>query len=90
MTQPLNPFPFLHSELIDQALFVFALEVESAGEYEQVNKVFTGCGKVNAAYELTKAINLHRPQLIVNLGSAGSNQFKRGELFAAQIFFSVT
>jgi adenosylhomocysteine nucleosidase len=60
--------------------------MESAGEFEQANKLFTGCGKVNAAYELAKAIYLYRPQLIVNIGSAGSNQFKRGEVVCCTKF----
>lgn len=71
---------------LHQALFVFALDIESAGEFEQVTKLFTGCGKVNAAYELTIAIHRHRPQLIVNLGSAGSNHFKRGEVVCCTKF----
>lgn len=71
---------------LTKALFVFALEVEIAGEFDHVNKVITGCGKVNAAYELTKAIHRHKPSLIINLGSAGSNQFKRGEVICCTKF----
>jgi adenosylhomocysteine nucleosidase len=70
----------------DRSLFVFALPSEAAGEFDEVNKILVGIGKVNAAYELTKAIATHRPQLIINLGSAGSNQFKRGEVVCCTKF----
>ena len=71
---------------LDKALFVFALDIEAAGEFESVHKVISGSGKVNAAYELTRTIYQHRPTLIVNLGSAGSNQFKRGEVICCTQF----
>src|SRR5215218_2067595 len=67
-------------------LLVFALDIEAAGEFENFNTLFTGAGKVNAAYQLTKAIHQQRPELIVNLGSAGSNQFKRSELICCSQF----
>lgn len=72
--------------LSERTLFVFALSSEAADEFEHVNKVVVGIGKVNAAYELTKAIDKHRPQLIVNLGSAGSNFFRRGEVVCCTKF----
>jgi len=71
---------------LQDALFVFALDMESADKFEQVRKLFTGCGKVNASYELLKAIQHQRPQLIINLGSAGSNHFKRGEVVCCTKF----
>jgi len=67
-------------------LFVFALESEAAGEFDDVTKLIAGVGKINAAYELTKAIQHHKPNLIVNLGSAGSNVFKRGEVVGCTKF----
>jgi len=70
----------------DNTLFVFALDLEVAGEFDHVNKVIVGVGKINAAYELTKAIYSNRPKLIVNLGSAGSNIFKRGEVVCCTKF----
>ena len=72
--------------LNDNTLFVFALDLEVAGEFDHVNKVIVGVGKINAAYELTKAIYSNRPKLIVNLGSAGSNTFKRGEVVCCTKF----
>ena len=69
-----------------KALYVFAMDIESAGEFDHVAKVITGAGKVNAAYELTKAIQHHQPALIINLGSAGSNFFKTGEVVCCTKF----
>ena len=85
--QPVNEVSFDSLQLLsEKTLFVFALPSEAAEEFEHVNKVFVGIGKVNAAYELTKAIRKHKPQLIVNLGSAGSNFFKRGEVICCTKF----
>jgi adenosylhomocysteine nucleosidase len=75
-----------HLDFRNNALFVFALDIEGAKEFEDVRKLMAGCGKVNAAYELTKAIHQHRPNLIVNLGSAGSNSFKKGEVVCCTQF----
>jgi adenosylhomocysteine nucleosidase len=71
---------------LTNALFVFALDIEAAGEFEGVYKVISGSGKVNAAYELTRTIYQHKPTLIVNLGSAGSNQFKTGDVICCTQF----
>ncbi len=70
----------------DKTLFVFALAAEAAEEFEIQNKLVAGIGKVNAAYVLTKAIHHQRPDLIINLGSAGSNKFKRGEVICCTNF----
>jgi adenosylhomocysteine nucleosidase len=60
-------------------LIVMALPVEAQGVFddEGVKVVFTGIGKVNAAYHLTRALNELRnagsiPNLVVNFGTAGS------------------
>ena len=85
--QPVTEVSFDSLELLSgKTLFVFALPSEAAEEFEHVNKVFVGIGKVNAAYELTKAIRRHKPQLIINLGSAGSNLFKKGEVICCTKF----
>lgn len=65
---------------LDNTLFVFALDDEAGTDFDGTNKLITGIGKVNAAYELTRAIHHKRPGLIVNLGSAGSNFFRQGEV----------
>lgn len=71
---------------IKNTLFVFALASEAAGEFDDCNKFICGIGKVNAAYELTKAIQTCKPELIVNLGSAGSNIFERGAVVCCTKF----
>lgn len=74
-------------ELISHnTLFVFALSSEAAEEFDDINKLVVGIGKVHAAYELTKAIYTSKPSLIINLGSAGSNVFKRGEVVCCTQF----
>ena len=67
-------------------LFVFALADEAAGEFTAYRSCFTGIGKVNAAYGLTKAIQQQRPGLIVNLGSAGSTRFARQQVVCCTRF----
>ena len=70
----------------DEILFSFALASEAADVFEDYNTLITGIGKVNAAYELSKAIQYKRPSLIVNLGSAGSNAFQKGDVVCCTKF----
>jgi adenosylhomocysteine nucleosidase len=76
------------TELINNAsvLFVFALESEAAEAFGDCSLLFTGIGKVNAAFHLTRRIFQQKPALIVNMGSAGSNAFKRGEVVCCSQF----
>lgn len=76
---------FPHISLAD-TLFVFALEAEAGSVFADVNTVFTGIGKVNAAIALTKAIQQQRPKLIVNLGSAGSQRYGKGAVVCCTRF----
>lgn len=71
---------------ISETLFVFALDSEAGKVFNDKNKLITGIGKVNAAIELTREINLRRPKLIVNLGSAGSKSFGKGEVICCTKF----
>lgn len=71
---------------LEDVLFSFALESEAADVFSDQNTLITGIGKVNAAYELTNAIRTKRPSLIVNLGSAGSNHFKKGDVICCTTF----
>jgi len=75
-----------HSFAIDDVLFSFALASEAADVFEGYNTVITGIGKVNAAYELMKTVHQKRPSIIVNLGSAGSNYFKKGGVICCNKF----
>jgi len=67
-------------------LFVFALEAEAGNVFAEMNTVFTGIGKVNAAIALTKAIHQRKPKLIVNLGSAGSQGHGKGAVVCCTRF----
>src|SRR6187402_2058561 len=71
---------------IDDILFSFALESEAAEVFKNYNTLITGIGKVNAAYELSKAIQNKKPALIVNLGSAGSSFFQKGDVICCTKF----
>jgi adenosylhomocysteine nucleosidase len=72
--------------VLKESLLVFALLSEAAGEFDEYHRLITGVGKVNAAYELTKRIVLQKPKLIINLGSAGSNVFNKGEVVCCTKF----
>ena len=61
-------------------MFAFALNDEAAREFAPHREVFTGVGKIKAAYHLLKAIHEKRPGIIINLGTAGSNLFRKGEV----------
>lgn len=74
------------SVALADTLFVFALEAEAADAFSHVDAVFTGIGKVNAAIALTKALQRRRPKLIVNLGSAGSPRYGKGQLVCCTRF----
>lgn len=71
---------------LPNSLFLFALESEAGDHFNDHNKLITGIGKVAATYALTKAIHTQKPKLIVNLGSAGSNFFKRGTVVCCTQF----
>lgn len=75
-----------HSFSIDDTLFSFALASEAAEVFEAHNTLITGIGKVNAAYWLMKALRHTKPSLIVNLGSAGSNYFLKGDVVCCTKF----
>ena len=71
---------------VEDILFCFALESEAAEVFKENNVVFTGIGKVNASYELSKAIQNKKPSIIINLGSAGSSCFQKGEVVCCTKF----
>lgn len=55
-------------------LIVCALETEIPNGLSGWNLIYTGCGKVNATYELTKYIHSNpSPKLVINFGTAGSS-----------------
>jgi adenosylhomocysteine nucleosidase len=74
-------------------LIAVALKEESNGilEKEQLDIIYTGLGKFNATYTITKIVSSKRhsktlPPLIINFGTAGSKKFKQGELVACHQF----
>ncbi len=71
---------------LEDTLFVFALDSEAGKVFNDKNKLVTGIGKVNAAMELTKEIHRRRPKLIINLGSAGSRGFHKGDVVCCTKF----
>lgn len=67
-------------------VLVFALESEAGHEFENFNKIFTGIGKVNAAYSLLKYLKNNKPDLVINLGTAGGFGFEKGEVVCCTKF----
>ena len=71
-------------------LIVCALEIETQGklkEWEPHDILYTGVGKVNATYALTKRLSWEgsinhesRKTLVINYGTAGSRKIKKGKL----------
>lgn len=52
----------------------------------EVYYVRTGIGKVKAAYHLAEAINQVKPDLVVNLGTAGTVNHQVGDVFVCRRF----
>lgn len=67
-------------------LFVFALQSEAKGFFTDLPVIFTGIGKVNAAYHLTKEISDNCPDIIINCGTAGSTLFMQGDVIVCTKF----
>ena len=67
----------------DKILIVVALKIEFQGEIPQnCEIIYTGVGKVNAAYNLTKKLESMNklPSYIINYGTAGSKDLEIGEI----------
>lgn len=74
-------------------LVVMALPIESQGLFADlgVEVLYTGLGKVNAAYRLTRALAEHRARSgtlprVVNFGTAGSPTLPAGSIVACRRF----
>ena len=61
-------------------LLTFALEQESQDLFNDYPILYTGVGKIRAAYQLSKYIHKTKPKLVVNLGTAGSSKFDTGSI----------
>jgi len=57
-----------------EILVVFAMREEAADAFAGVGSplLFTGVGKVNSAWALTRALTLRRPRLVLDFGTVGS------------------
>lgn len=71
---------------LGDVLFTFALASETADVFTEYEHLICSIAKVNAAYNLMKAIQQKKPKLIVNLGSAGSCYYKKGEIVCCTKF----
>lgn len=74
-------------------LFVIACKEESNNLIEKlgIDIIYTGVGKINACYNLTKALierkfNNKLPKFVINIGSCGSKKFKKGSLVLCNKF----
>ncbi|EQB92476.1 nucleosidase [Elizabethkingia anophelis] len=67
-------------------VFVFAMEREAGDEFKDLQQVFTGIGKINAGYYLMKYLSANNPDIIINLGTAGSTIFRRGDVVCCTQF----
>ena len=58
----------------DKILVVFAMREEAAGQFDGLASpiLFTGVGKVNSAWALTRALTRRRPRLVLDFGTVGS------------------
>ena len=65
-------------------LIVCALEQETQSKINEYDILYTGVGKVNATYKLTKYLESFGEyipyNLVINYGTAGSRKYKKGEL----------
>tara|TARA_B100000575_G_scaffold293450_2_gene304892 strand:- start:5875 stop:6465 length:591 start_codon:yes stop_codon:yes gene_type:complete len=61
-------------------LIVCALEMETHGKLNDWEILYTGVGKVNATYVLSKYLFSHKPKLVINYGTAGSRDLNIGQL----------
>lgn len=72
--------------LFQNTLTILALKAEAQERFNDISPIYCGVGKVNAAYVLTRAIYEWKqshgkaPSLVLNIGSAGSTDFKAGSV----------
>ena len=72
------------SELDKKILIVCALEVETQGQLDDYDVLYTGVGKVNATFELTRKFGKYGSyipyDMVINYGTAGSRKIKKKTL----------
>lgn len=67
-------------------LYVFALPSEAADKFVDLETIFVGVDKVQSIYYLMKKISDYKPSIIINVGSAGSSEYKTGEVVCCTQF----
>ena len=71
-------------ELEKKILIVCALEIETQKKLQEYDVLYTGVGKVNATFSLTRKfgkLGSYIPySLVINYGTAGSRKIKKGKL----------
>ncbi len=71
-------------ELDKKTLIVCALEVEAQGQLEDYDVLYTGVGKVNATFALTRKFGKYGSyipyDMVINYGTAGSRKIKKKTL----------
>ena len=71
-------------ELDKKTLIVCALEVETQGQLEDYDVLYTGVGKVNATFVLTRKFGKYGSyipyDMVINYGTAGSRKIKKKTL----------
>ena len=69
---------------MNKPLIVCALEVETQGQLNNYDVLYTGVGKVNATYEMTRFLESWGTEfpytLVINYGTAGSRKIKKKTL----------
>ena len=77
---------FVHNKvnIKKKTLIVCALPIETQGQLDDYDVLYTGVGKVNATFELTRKFGKygsHIPyDLVINYGTAGSRKIKKKTL----------
>ena len=61
-------------------LLVFAMKEEAQDVFDGYEVLHTQIGKVNATYALSKRIAQNRPEMVINLGTAGSRKHPGGSV----------
>ena len=71
-------------ELEKKILIVCALEIETQGQLDDYEVLYTGVGKVNATFELTRKFGKFGSyipyDMVINYGTAGSRKIKKKQL----------
>jgi adenosylhomocysteine nucleosidase len=83
----------VHNQDFPDPLLVMALPLESQGVFERADipVLYTGIGKVNAAYALTRRLSQYmragaRLPLVINFGTVGSRRHRTGSILECHTF----